>query len=135
MMDIMNAMPTGILSLGAQAISGVINTIVTNVPGPQQPLYMLGAEVVDVFGQVPLPPSCGLGVALMSYNGWMNWGFNADPGIVPDVGMFRAEVHCAIEHLAEAASVELSPAFHQRRRYRTGEPRSKAGLSTVETAG
>jgi WS/DGAT/MGAT family acyltransferase len=135
LMEIMNAMPTGILSLGAQAISGVINTIVTNVPGPQHPLYMLGAEVVDVFGQVPLPPNCGLGIALMSYNGSMNWAFNADPNIVPDVATFRAEIHGAIEYLAEAAGVELSPVFHRGRRARSGDRESGTTDPTHGTLG
>ena len=72
--------PAQLLSLGSQSTSGPINMIVTNVPGPQIPLYMLGSKLVEMYPQVPLLANTGLGVALFSYNGRMCWGFNADPG-------------------------------------------------------
>jgi WS/DGAT/MGAT family acyltransferase len=85
MIQAMGSMPTALFSLGVQAVSGSMNTIVTNVPGPQFPLYILGAELLDLFPMVPLLPNIGLGVALMSYNGKVCWGFIADPELVPDL--------------------------------------------------
>ncbi len=110
MFSIMDAMPTGVLSLGAQAASGVMNSIVTNVPGPQFPLYLLGAEMLEMFPQVPLLSNVGLGIALISYNGRVCWGFNADPELVPDLDAFVDLVRRALDRLAGAAHVRLGAA-------------------------
>ena len=58
--------PMGLISQGMHLASGPINSIVTNVPGPQFPLYMLGAKLISILPQVPLLPNIGLGIALMS---------------------------------------------------------------------
>ena len=106
----MGAMPTTLWSLAVQAMSGAMNTIVTNVPGPQFPLYILGAELESLFPVVPLLPNVGLGVALMSYNGKICWGFNADPELVPDLPIFTRAVGDAYRRVAEAADVKtLTP--------------------------
>ncbi len=102
-------MPKSLLSLGAQAASGTMNTIVTNVPGPQFPLYTLGAEMHAMYPQVPLLPNVGLGIALISYNGRICWGFNADPDLVPDLADFVTLVGKSTERLADSAEVKLSP--------------------------
>ena len=73
------------------------NINVTNVPGPQFPLYSGGAQLLEVWPFAPLYPSMGLGVAIVSYNGDAYFGLTADPGIVPDV-----EAFC--EKLNEAAA-------------------------------
>jgi len=102
-------MPNALLSLGVQAASGTMNSIVTNVPGPQFPLYTLGAELLAMYPQVPLLPNVGLGIALISYNGQVCWGFNADLALVPDLDAFVAAIRGSFERLAEAADVKLSP--------------------------
>jgi WS/DGAT/MGAT family acyltransferase len=99
---------SSLLSLGAQASSVAANTIVTNVPGPQIPLYLLGAEMESMFPQVPLLPNLGLGIALVSYNGKVCWGFNADADMVPDVDEFRVHIQNAFERVAASAGVSLS---------------------------
>jgi WS/DGAT/MGAT family acyltransferase len=106
---LMERMPNSLVSLGAQAASGTMNSIVTNVPGPQFPLYMLGAELLAMYPQVPLLANVGLGIALMSYNGRVCWGFNADLGLVPDLPDFVALVRESFEQLADLAEVKLSP--------------------------
>jgi hypothetical protein len=70
------------------AASGPIKTIVTNVPGPQVPLYMVGSKVVGMFPFVPLLQGMDLGIALFSYNGEVFWGFNADYNLVPGLAYF-----------------------------------------------
>jgi WS/DGAT/MGAT family acyltransferase len=97
--------PAGLMSLGAQASSGPINTIVTNVPGPQFPLYTLGARLVAMYPQVPLLENMGLGVALFSYDGQLCWGFNADFELVPDLGAFKRAIEDSFERLCQAAGV------------------------------
>ncbi len=108
-LSVMESMPNSLLSLGAQAASGTMNSIVTNVPGPQFPLYTLGAEMLAMYPQVPLLANVGLGIALISYNGRVCWGFNADLGLVPDLPDFVAMIREAFERLAEVAEVKLSP--------------------------
>jgi hypothetical protein len=99
-----------LLSLGARASSGPINMIVTNVPGPQFPLYLLGAKLLESFPQVPLLQGTGIGVALFSYDGKVCWGFNSDYGMLPDLEDFQAAVKDAFEELCEAAGVGEQPA-------------------------
>ena len=62
------------------------NLVVTNVPGPQFQLYLLGRELRDAFPMVPLAQNQGLGVALMSYNGAINFGLVGDYDILFDLG-------------------------------------------------
>lgn len=100
--------PVGLLSLGAQLASGPINTIVTNVPGPQFPLFMLGAKMLAMIPQVPLLEGIGLGIALMSYDGRIFWGFTADYEIVPDLSEFVGYIEESFAKLAEAGGVCLA---------------------------
>jgi WS/DGAT/MGAT family acyltransferase len=102
--------PSVLLSLGSQATSGPINMIVTNVPGPQVPLYMLGSKLLEMFPQVPLLENTGLGVALFSYDGSLFWGFNADPELVPDLAAFVSAISKSFKQLKETASVRSASA-------------------------
>lgn len=95
--------PSQLLSLGSQATAGPINMIVTNVPGPQVPLYMLGAKLVEMYPQVPLLENTGLGVALFSYDGNIFWGFNADRALVPDVNIFASMIRASFQELRSAS--------------------------------
>lgn len=101
--------PSTLLSLGARAMSGPINTIVTNVPGPQIPLYFHGARVRAIYPAVPLMEGMGLGIALTSYAGTMGIGFNTDPDIVPDGQQFVSHFVESMRELARTACVELGP--------------------------
>jgi diacylglycerol O-acyltransferase / wax synthase len=80
------------------------NINVTNVPGPQFPLYSGGAQLVEVWPFAPLYPSMGLGVAIVSYNGDAYFGLTADPGIVPDVEEFTAKLREAAAECAALAT-------------------------------
>ena len=62
-----------------------------------------------MYPQVPLLANVGLGIALISDNGRVCWGFNADLGLVPDLPVFVGMIESAFEKLAEAAHVKLSP--------------------------
>jgi diacylglycerol O-acyltransferase len=79
------------------------NLVVTNVPGPQYPLYLLGARLVDVHPHVPLFPNQGLGIALFSYAGKLCWGFSADRDLVPDLAEFRRCVSASFNELLALA--------------------------------
>jgi diacylglycerol O-acyltransferase / wax synthase len=110
MLQVAEWTPSVLLALGARAMSGPINTIVTNVPGPQVPLYFHGARVRAIYPMVPLMEGMGLAIALTSYAGTMNFGFNADPDIVPDLDRFVSMIRRSLERVASEAGVPLSEA-------------------------
>jgi WS/DGAT/MGAT family acyltransferase len=87
--------------------TGTQNTFVTNIPGPQFPLYLLGAELLEIYIQPPLIENLGLTVGAISYNGRVCWGFNADYDRIPDIEFFVDMVQTKFEHLAGAAGVKL----------------------------
>ena len=107
MMGAADFIGTTLLSLGARASSGPINSIVTNVPGPQVPLYMLGARLEAIYPQVPLLHEMGLGIALMSYDGKLCWGFNGDYEMMPDMKDLVAQVLETFEELQEAVGMRV----------------------------
>jgi len=80
--------------------------VVTNVPGPQLPLYLLGAKVEACYPVVNLLPNQGLGVALFSYSGTLYWGFTADLDQLPDLGSFVNAVDESFRELEAAAEAE-----------------------------
>ena len=65
----------------------LFNLVVTNVPGPQVPLYVLGRELEDCFPVGFLPPNQALFVAIMSYNGGINFGLLADYDAIDDIDL------------------------------------------------
>jgi diacylglycerol O-acyltransferase / wax synthase len=80
------------------------NLVVTNVPGPQFPLYLLGRELQDVFPMVPLAKNQGVCFALMSYNGRVNFGLTADYDAMPDLDALAGDLEASISELTAAAS-------------------------------
>jgi WS/DGAT/MGAT family acyltransferase len=103
MMQAAEWLPAPALSRMTGLAQGPANMIVTNVPGPQFPLYSVGARLLGMYPLVPLLPGGGLGVALFSYEGKLCWGFNADHELVPDLPTFVSDVQQAFEKLRTAA--------------------------------
>ena len=81
----------------------LFNLVVTNVPGPQMPLYVLGRELEDIFPVGFLPPHQALFVAIMSYNGGVNFGLLADYDSMDDVEVIAQAIERSIAELADAA--------------------------------
>ena len=84
------------------------NLVVTNVPGPQFPLYVQGSEMLDVFPMVPLATNQRLGIALMSYNGAINFGLIGDYDTMPDLEDVAGHLAESLQELADAADVTLT---------------------------
>ncbi|MGI9589990.1 MAG: WS/DGAT/MGAT family O-acyltransferase [Myxococcota bacterium] len=82
------------------------NLIVSDVPGPRAPLYLLGARVLEAYPLVPLLPGQALGIACLSYAGGLFWGFNADWDRVPDLHDFVIAVDRSFRELCEAVQNE-----------------------------
>jgi WS/DGAT/MGAT family acyltransferase len=99
--------PSTLLSLGARNVTRLLpfNIVVTNVPGPQVPIYTLGAPMLEIFANVPLIDGTGLGVALMSYDGRLCWGFNADYDLLPDLPVFVQAIRDSFDALRALADV------------------------------
>ncbi|MFL5826248.1 MAG: WS/DGAT/MGAT family O-acyltransferase [Thermoleophilaceae bacterium] len=99
--------PPTIMSQAARltARQRFFNLVVTNVPGPQFPLYLLGRELVDIFPMVPLAQGQALGVAIMSYNGRLNIGLNADWDALPDIDDLVADFDDSFAAIERAAGV------------------------------
>jgi WS/DGAT/MGAT family acyltransferase len=84
----------------------LFNLTVTNVPGPQVPLYVLGRELEDVFPVGFLPPNQALFVAIISYNGGINFGLLADYDALDDVDVIADGIERAIAELLEASEAQ-----------------------------
>ncbi len=80
------------------------NLVITNVPGPPLPLYLLGAQMKAIFPMVPLMRNQNLGIALFSYNGGLHWGFNADWESFPDVHEFVEDLETSFAEYQQLAT-------------------------------
>ncbi|MCU1594927.1 MAG: diacylglycerol O-acyltransferase [Frankiales bacterium] len=94
--------PPTIHALGARTASvmtrRLFNLVVTNVPGPQFPLYAAGAEMLSMYPVVPLAKNQAVSIGLTSYNGGVYYGLNADRDAMPDIDVLAG---CITEALAE----------------------------------
>jgi WS/DGAT/MGAT family acyltransferase len=94
--------PATLLSMAARVAAATarpFNMTVTNVPGPQIPLFLLDAPLRRIFPVVPLWVNHGVGVALFSYDGALDWGIVADWDTVPDVEKFTARLRQSLDEL------------------------------------
>src|SRR5215211_6877736 len=81
----------------------LFNLIVTNVPGPQFPLYLLGRELQELYPIAFLPRDHALAIAIMSYNGGIDFGLLGDYDAMPDLDEFARDLDVALEELVVAA--------------------------------
>jgi diacylglycerol O-acyltransferase / wax synthase len=81
----------------------LFNLIVTNIPGPQVPLYVLGRQLEDLFPVAFLPENHALAIAIMSYNGGIDFGLLGDYDALPDIDVIAEGITVALEELLAAA--------------------------------
>jgi WS/DGAT/MGAT family acyltransferase len=97
--------PPTLHSLGARVASGLsrrwFNLVVTNVPGPQQPLYAGSARMLAAYPVVPLAKGQALSIGLTSYDGGVYYGLNADRDAMPDVAVLAQCLEDALAELLE----------------------------------
>jgi WS/DGAT/MGAT family acyltransferase len=107
--------PPTILSQAArlQARQRYFNLVVTNVPGPQQSLYLLGRRMLRLYPVVPLSRDQALGIAIMSYDGRLGIGLLGDYDAMADLEVLAGLLEDAVADLEEAAglprAVEAAP--------------------------
>jgi hypothetical protein len=81
----------------------LFNLLVTNVPGPQFPLYVLGRRLHDMFPLAFLPQNHALAVAIMSYDGRVEYGLLGDYDALPDIGVIANGIESSLAELVAAA--------------------------------
>ena len=95
--------PSTLHALGARAARGLsrrlFNLVVTNVPGPQVPLYAAGSRMLEVFPVVPLARGQGLSIGMTSYNGSVYFGLNAELDSVGDVDVLADLIEQEVDDL------------------------------------
>ncbi len=102
-----------------QARQRFFNLVVTNVPGPQFPLYLQGHRLEAVYPLVPLAENTAIGIAIMSYNGQITFGLTSDYDALGDVELLAEQLHSAIDQLVAAGNAREpspDPASELRRR-------------------
>jgi diacylglycerol O-acyltransferase len=107
----------------------LFNLLVTNVPGPQFPLYVLGRRLDDLFPVAFLPKRHALAVAIMSYNGGMDFGLLADYDSMPDIEQLAEMFDASLAELLEAAG-EPKRNGKVSSRARTSRPRTSSRATT-----
>jgi WS/DGAT/MGAT family acyltransferase len=107
LVDLSRGTPLPLLSLANRLVGGAVrpfNMTVTNVPGPQFPMYLLEARMLANYPIVPLWSQHGVGIALFSYDGRLLWGIHADYDALPDTGALIDSIHHSFALLENAAA-------------------------------
>ena len=92
------------MRLATRAAQRNVNTVTTNVPGPQVPLYAAGRRMVRAFPYVPLGGQIRIGVAIFSYDGEVNFGITGDYDSSPDLDVLAAGIEEGMMQLLKAAA-------------------------------
>jgi diacylglycerol O-acyltransferase len=99
--------PEMLLALGARVATRVpqrnVNTVTTNVPGPQRPLFLAGRRMLEAFPYVPLGGHVRVGVAIYSYDGGLGFGVTGDEATALDVGVLGDAIEASMRELLAAA--------------------------------
>jgi WS/DGAT/MGAT family acyltransferase len=100
---------SGLFSMGARLAKWgrPFNLVVTNVPGPQTPYYLLGSRMLAIYPMLPLFANLATGIAILSYDGRLYWGVAADWDVVPDLHEVTLAIEASFSELCEAAGVDV----------------------------
>jgi diacylglycerol O-acyltransferase len=125
--------PPTILSQAArlQARQRFFNLVVTNVPGPQFPLYLLGHRMQVLYPVVPLARRQALGIAVMSYDGHLGFGLLGDYDALPDLEQIARDLRTAIASLARAAKIPAKRAANGSKPRRKAAGSARNGRSSL----
>ena len=103
--------PPTLMSLAGRVMhrQPFVNLVVTNVPGPQQPLYLLGARLLEAFPIVPLTQNTTIVVGILSYDGTMHFGLWADRDAAADLEVLAGGIEDAFAEMLKVAERVVSP--------------------------
>lgn len=103
MMRVLASMPGFAYRLLAQAVTGRVNLICTNMPGPPVHRYLAGAEIDAIYPFAPVALGTPLSIALMSYGDSYGIGIDTDPAAIPDPELLTRYLAAAIDEIEECA--------------------------------
>ena len=106
--DVAGFAPTTFHALGSRVAASQVrrgfDLVVTNVPGPQFPLYAAGAQMLESYPVQPLLPGHALAIGVTSYDGGVYFGINADRDALPDIDVLGQCLEEALAELVDSAS-------------------------------
>jgi diacylglycerol O-acyltransferase len=100
--------PPVLLALGTRLASRAgqrnVNTVTTNVPGPQTSLYVVGRRMIKAYPYVPLAGQVRIGVAIFSYDGQVNFGITGDYDSAPDIDVLARGIEDGMTELLKLSN-------------------------------
>ncbi len=103
--------PAMLLALGLRAATRMpqrsVNTVTTNVPGPQRPLYAVGRRMLECFPYVPIAGHVRIGVAIFSYDGGLTFGITGDYDKAGDINVLCDGIEQSMRDLVLAAERDV----------------------------
>jgi diacylglycerol O-acyltransferase len=118
--------PSLLLALGTRLAfrmpQRMLNTVTTNVPGPQHPLYLAGKRMLEAMPFVPLAGRVRVGVAIFSYDGALKFGVTGDYETAPDIRVLCAGIEKGMSELVAAAQAGQPSGPRPRRRAQQPAP-------------
>ncbi|HYI60309.1 MAG TPA: wax ester/triacylglycerol synthase family O-acyltransferase [Acidimicrobiales bacterium] len=112
LMELSGYAPPTLLALGSRlAVRAMpLNTVITNIPGPQFPLYCLGSRMLEAFPYVCVVDGMAMIIAVISYDGTLSFGLSGDRSAVPDLHALAEGVEIAFSDLETALGLAPAPA-------------------------
>ena len=102
-MNLASYSPPALLALGARLFANldqhVVQTITTNVPGPQTPLFAAGRRMLLAYPYVPLTGSVRIAIAVFSYAGTVGFGITGDYESASDLGVLASGIEAGMREL------------------------------------
>src|SRR5215212_1100294 len=122
--------PAMLLALGGRVATRTpqraVNTVTTNVPGPQTALYCTGRRMLEAFPYVPLGGHVRVGVAIFSYDGALNFGVTGDYDTASDIAVLCRGIESGLAELLAVAQKRARPTGAKRRAAKTGSRQAGA---------
>jgi len=118
LLDVANVIPSAVGELTARAYRALglsslhpalFSCVVTNVPGPREPLFIAGSRMVACYGLGPIFDGVGLIHPVLSYDGGITLSFTSSPEMLPDPGGYEEFLQDSFEELASAAGLRATP--------------------------
>ena len=143
LLEVMGMLPHAVQQEVLDLLAGKATAVMTNVPGPRQPLYLAGRRIEEIMFWVPQSGNIGMGVSILSYNGGVQFGLITDARLVPDperiIARFRDEFEKLLLALLmepwgsprdpRAIELDLASALRAARSRVSGTPADRAPLA------
>ena len=110
-----------------QSAQRFFNLVVTNIPGPQIPLYVLGRQMLALFPMVPLAQNQAVCVGIMSYNGNLHFGLIGDYDAMADLDSLALDLEAAIDELSAAAPEKKKAAKARKKAAKAKKAKAASG--------